>query len=105
MTKPRDYTDARFYAISAMGYGKGYDAQEARANYVTAQLANFPAEQTVFETRPRFRAALTDGELKPQVYEAPEGATGFVMGADFVWTFADRHTEPVLVAHQVQEGQ
>lgn len=101
MTTPKDYSDAPFYAISGIGYGKGYDEQEARRNYTTSQLRNIPAEQTVFKTRTAFRAALNDGEMKPEVYRAPEGATGFVTGADFIWTFDDGHTEPVLLAHKV----
>lgn len=96
-----DYSTARFYAITGIGYGKGFDAQEASRNYVNTQLRNVPAEQTVFKTRAKFRAALVTGELKPEVYYAPDGASGFRLGSDFVWTFDDGHTEPVSAEHKV----
>jgi hypothetical protein len=81
-----DYSTARYWAISSIGYGKGFDAEEAVRNYVATQLRNYPASTTVFKTRKAWTAALTDGEAAPQVWLAPEGWTGFVLGMGSHWT-------------------
>ena len=81
-----DYTDARFWAISGLGYGKGFTPEEAVENYVKSQLRNIRASDTIFKTRPKFEAALRDGEAKAQVWKSPEGYTGFVTGMGSQWT-------------------
>lgn len=82
-----DYSTARYYALSGLGYGKGFTPEEAVANYVAAQLSNYRAADTVFKTRPKFKAALETGELAPQVWLAPEGTTGFRAGSGYLyWT-------------------
>lgn len=99
-----DYSDARFYAISGIGYGKGFTAEEAVENYVKIQLRNHPAKNTVFGTRAKWEAALRTGEAKPQVWHAPEGATGFILDSRIHWTMKDGShvtaTEEHLVAQQ-----
>lgn len=81
-----DYSNARYFAISGLGYGKGFTVAEAIENYVQTQLVNHRAEDTIFETRPKFEAALREGNLKAEVWLAPEGFTGFMTGQGAHWT-------------------
>lgn len=73
-----DYSTARFFAIGGIGYGKGFTVDEARDNYVAIQRSNFPHIDA---------AELTDGNLRPVLWQAPEGVTGFFTdgGAPY-WT-------------------
>lgn len=82
----KDYSTARFWAISSIGYGKGFDAAEALENYVKTQLRNHPASTTVFKTKAKWEEALRTGEAKPTLFQAPEGYTGFVIGMGSHWT-------------------
>lgn len=84
-----DYTTALFWAISGIGYGKGFTAEEAEANYVTAQLRNYRAKDTIYGTGPKFRAALESGDLRPSIWQAPEGTTGFFSDGQIHWTRGD----------------
>jgi hypothetical protein len=81
-----DYTNARYWALSSIGYGKGHTPEEAVENYVTSQLRNFRAKDTIFKTRPKWEAALRNGEASPSLWLAPEGFTGFVNGMGSWWT-------------------
>lgn len=75
-------------------------------NYVTTQTRNHPASQTVFKTKPKWRAALSPGgEAAAQVFKAPEGYDGFVIGYDNVWTDSTGAlpNTPILLTHQVSE--
>lgn len=81
-----DYTEARYWAISSIGYGKGFTAHEALDNYVAIQARNHPASTTVFKTKPKWEEALRSGEAAPEIWRAPEGFTGFVMGMGAHWT-------------------
>ena len=71
--------DANVYAISSIGWGKGFTQDEAIEQYVKMQLSAYPAKQTVFKTRKAFEEDLRNGSLKPQLFNAPEGTTGFVL--------------------------
>lgn len=81
-----DYSDARFWAISSIGYGKGFTPQEALDNYVRIQARNYPARTTVFKTAPKWKEALRSGEAAPEIWKAPEEADGFVIGMGSHWT-------------------
>jgi hypothetical protein len=79
-----DYSDARYFAISGAGYGKGYTPEEARENYEKTQAMNFRhIEKSEWQE---------GGEFAPVVWLAPEGATGFVMGMGTHWTDSDGQT-------------
>ena len=75
-----DYSDARYWAISGIGYGKGFTPEEAKANYAKTQLRNHG---------PQVRDLL-ENEAAPVVYLAPEGSDGFVHSWDgLTWTAGD----------------
>jgi hypothetical protein len=75
-----DYTTARYYAISSIGYGKGFSAEEAIENYVAIQRRNHHWKTTVFKSSKAWEEALRTGEAKAKVWQAPEGTTGFEYG-------------------------
>jgi hypothetical protein len=79
-----DYSDARYFAISGAGYGKGHSPKEARENYEKTQAMNFRHIE-----KAQWREG---GEFAPTIYLAPEGATGFVLGMGLHWTDADGNT-------------
>lgn len=81
-----DYSNAPFWAISGIGYGKGFTPEEAVENYVKTQLRNYSAKSTIYKTRPKWEAALRTGDAKPQVWRSPEGFTGFTLGSGLQWT-------------------
>jgi hypothetical protein len=91
----KDYSTARFWAISSIGYGKGFTAEEALENYVKTQMRNHPASSTVFKTKAKWEEALRTGEAKPVLHRSPEGFDGFVLGFDGLqWKReVDGHTE------------
>lgn len=76
----KDYSKAQFWAISSIGYGKGFTADEAIENYVSTQLRNFPASSTVYKTKAKWEQALRTGEAQAQVWKSPAGTTGFTLG-------------------------
>lgn len=78
----RNYSNARYFAISSIGYGKGFSEEEALENYVKSQLRNIPFEHTIFETKKEWEAALRSGMAQAQVWLAPEGWTGFTLAFD-----------------------
>lgn len=82
----KDYKDAPFWAISSIGYGKGFTPEEALDNYVQIQVRNYPANTTAFKTKPKWAEALRSGEAAPEIWKAPEGFTGFVIGMGAHWT-------------------
>lgn len=79
----------RYWAITGLGWGRGETAEEATANYVAAQLRNYRAADTVFETRPKFKAALETGECAARVWQAPEGTEGFYADPTIHWQGAN----------------
>jgi hypothetical protein len=81
-----DYSTARYWAISGLGYGKGFTPAEAVDNYIKTQMRNHPARTTVFKTAKAWRAALTTGECRAQVWKSPEGYDGFTVGIGSMWT-------------------
>lgn len=81
----RDIAQARFWAISGIGYGKGFTPGEAIENYVAVQMRDTPAKNTIFGTRAKWEAALRTGEAKADVWHAPEGVTGFVTDGRLHW--------------------
>jgi hypothetical protein len=82
-----DYTNARFYAISSIGYGKGFTAEEAIENYVATQMRSYSWKTTIFKSKKEWEAALRTGDAQAQVWQAPEGAEGFVLSTDGIfWT-------------------
>lgn len=83
MTK--DYSEARYWAISGMGYGKGFTPEEAVENYVVTQMRNYRVKDTVFKTKKEFETALRTGEVRPAMFRSPEGYTGFQMGMGSQW--------------------
>lgn len=97
-----DYSEARFYAISRIGYGKGFTADEAIENYVRIQLRNYPPRTTVFKTKAKWEAALRTGEAKPTLFHAPEGAVGFVLDYTTVrWHMSDDTYQDVTADERV----
>ena len=76
-----NYTDSRYWALSGMGWGRGFTPEEAIENYVATQLQNFAAEQTIFKTTENFEAALrgqgSEKSLRPNLWKAPPGVSGF----------------------------
>lgn len=96
-----DQQAGTYWALSGLGWGRGETPQEAVDNYVEAQMRNYPAKHTVFKTRPKFKAALTTGEVKPEVWKAPEGYDGFVTGMGAFWTADDKPNLPFAAEHQV----
>ena len=94
-----DYSDARFYAISTFGYGKGFTAEEAEKNYLDTQARNFPAEG---QTRAQ-RIEWMRKNAAPTVFEAPEGTTGFYIGSGYqiVWTAEGREDSPATDEQKV----
>lgn len=81
-----DYTDARFYAISAIGYGKGFTAEEASENYYDVQARNFSyLHRTI-----KGRIMKLKETAPPTVFEAPADAESFVTdGSQVMWNLAD----------------
>lgn len=79
---PRSYETARFFAISAIGYGRGFTEEEALENYVKIQLQSIPVKSTIFKTKRQWEAALRTGDARPQIWQAPEGWNGFTYGWD-----------------------
>lgn len=76
-----DYTNARFYAISNAGYGKGHTAVEAAVNYIESVTRDIKIKQTVFKDRTEMVEYFTNGPGAAIVWEAPEGTVGFVLGS------------------------
>lgn len=99
-----DYTEARFYAISGLGYGKGFTATEAYENYVQTQLRNTRAKDTIYETKPKFEAALRTGDLKPDIWQAPEGTAGFVIDSSLRWYDDDDNYTAATEEHLVERA-
>lgn len=96
LTFTHDYTDARYWAIGGIGYGRGFTAQEALDNYVSVQLRNWKGHTRITEDR------LRDGELKPKVYLAPEGVQGFVIDHEGMkWEFGNDEYSPVYIEDEV----
>jgi hypothetical protein len=81
----KDYGKAQFWAISSIGYGKGFSPEEALDNYVKTQVRNFAASTTVFKTKAKWEEALRSGEAAPEIWKAPEEADGFVFGMGAPW--------------------
>lgn len=99
----KDYNGAPYWAISGVGYGRGFTAEEAVENYVAIQLRNYPASTTIFKTKPKWEAALRDGEAKAEVWKAPEGTTGFVVDhRGLQWYDADATYTPATEDQLVQ---
>lgn len=105
MDTDRNIEDARFWAISGLGYGRGFTPGEAIENYVATQLRNMPAKNTIFETKPKWEKALRTGEAKARVWHAPEGVTGFVTDGRLHWlmpgpdgkdVYVDPHLDQLL---------
>jgi hypothetical protein len=79
-----------FYAVTALGWGRGESPARAVTNYYAAQRRNYPH--------------ITDESLDEAwgfVWEAPEGATGFVLDHDLRWTFDD---QPAQLATDAQRA-
>lgn len=71
-----------YYAITGLGWGRGDTPVEAEQTYLRIQRQNF--------------RSLTDEDLAEAwgfVWQAPEGATGFVMDFQIYWQFEDRDPE------------
>lgn len=96
----KDYSKALFYAISGLGYGKGFTPEEAVENYVTTQLRNYPAKSTIYKTRPKWQEALRTGDAKAVVWEAPEGTVGFVLDSRVRWYDAENNYTNADVSHR-----
>lgn len=81
-----DYTHARFYAISTIGYGRGRTAEEAVENYydyLQADLSFLAASKAG-------RVAKLQSDYEPTVFEAPAAATGFTLvGMHVKWNTPD----------------
>lgn len=97
-----DMTNARYWAISGMGYGRGFNPGEAQENYVATMLRDYRATDTVFKTKPKWEAALRTGEAKATHFHAPEGVTGFILEGGVRWT---KKVDGKTVVIEVSEGE
>lgn len=79
----------RYYALSGLGWGRGNTPGEAIENYVESNSRNW--KMTIFKSRAGFEKALRTGDAKPQVWHAPEGATGFVQDTILRWQIGDEY--------------
>lgn len=73
-----DYTFAPFYAVTGIGYGKGFTVDEALDNYREAQRRNF--------------SHLSDDELDEAwgfVWAVPETTVGFAADSTIWWELDD----------------
>lgn len=81
----KDYGDAQFYAISGIGYGKGFTAEEAEENYYAQQARSFRhLHRTV-----KGRIAKIKEMAPPSIFKAPADATGFVFDGSVRWTVTE----------------
>lgn len=85
-----DYSTARYYAISGIGYGKGHTPEEAVENYYEIQQRNF---RHLHRTKPgRIKALKVDAP--PTVFHAPEGVNGFILDSVVRWQMTDGTVVP-----------
>lgn len=69
-----DYATAPYWAITGLGYGKGFTPEEAVENYLRIQMRNWQQS----------REAILDAGWG-RVWKAPEGTTGFVADGEIRW--------------------
>src|SRR5690349_5370067 len=86
-----DYSKARFFALGSMGYGKGFDAEEAVENYVKTQVRNHRIKDLIFKTKAEFETYLRSNV---EVFKAPDDfapgfSVGFIIGFGTRWTRTD----------------
>ena len=87
-----DYSDASFFAISTIGYGRGFTPDEAVSNYYDTQVSNFAH---LHRLRAKRREIIAEA-APPTVWEAPEGTEGFTTdGSRVFWLRADGSQVPV----------
>lgn len=87
-----NYTNARFYAISTIGWGKGFTPEEAVKNYYDEQAQNFPRLHRTIKGR----IAKLKESAPPTVFEAPVDAEGFATdGHQVFWDLVDGSRVPV----------
>lgn len=89
-----DYTGARFWAISGLGYGKGFSEEEAKENYVQIQLRNWTRMGYSGPSKD-LEDALRNGELRPVTFKSPEGVDGFISDGSVYWTTEGSDELPV----------
>ena len=78
----KDYSDARYYAISSIGYGKGFTPEEAEENYLAQQARNFSHLHRTMKGR----IAKGREMAPPAIFKAPADATGFILDGAVRWT-------------------
>lgn len=95
-------TIQHYFAISSIGWGKGFTPEDAVNVYVTTQLRNHPAKNTVFGTKKKWEQALREGEAKPDVWLPPAGTTGFVIDdRGLHWLDEGDNYTPAELEHKV----
>lgn len=80
-------TTPRYYALNGIGWGRGNTPGEAIENFVANVGRRW--KTTVYKSRASFEKELRTGDIKPQVWHAPEGTTGFVLDSILNWTSGD----------------
>lgn len=78
-------TTETFWAISAVGYGRGESQAEALTNYYEIVQRDF---KHLARTRPQ-RIERIRRDAPPTLFRSPDGATGFVLDTGVRWTFPD----------------
>lgn len=74
----KSYDDAPFWAITGIGYGRGFTADEAVENYRAIQRRNFP-----------HMSSDDLDECWGYVWRAPDGTTGFHADSKVWWELSD----------------
>lgn len=80
-----DYNGARYWAISAVGYGRGFSPGEAESNYAERVAMDFKHLHRVKAKR----LEIVRDTFPATVWKSPEEAIGFVLDSQVRWTFAD----------------
>ena len=94
--------NARYRAISGIGYGQHCDTpQEAVESYVRSMMRDVKAANTIYDTKPKWEAALRSGDAKPIVWLVPEGATGFFLDSSVHWTWPDGKHQKAELSERV----
>lgn len=86
----------RYWAISGIGWGRGTSPDEAVQNYIETQQLNHKhlTEEQLAQ----------GGELGPDVWYAPEGTEGFVLGGKLIWVTADDVYTDAELSQKIEPG-
>jgi hypothetical protein len=80
-----EIANARYYAISSIGWGRATTPAQAIENYVTQNGGQW--KSTIYKTRKQWETSLRVGDARATLFIAPEGATGFYLDGAVHWMF------------------